>query len=276
MIIVGLNGPRRLDISYPSGEFTKNVKQWDGFKESSMGVVIRHIKRYEHRIVCVSLSDMALTIDWRSTALPEYVFGPGERDQVQPLKKLKRSKSKVRDVPRKARYEDTLAASLLSPLMRWIDLIWGFLVLSTIFRLPTFLQTNPTKNRGMCSYILDGSCLFITSIRLADHHFPNHEVRRRHPSTGSTPLGNTQIHQKLMSSNRRYLASRKRSLSPLAAPEEEAANVNLCSLCVLQPALQGEVNRHHVEQSLSSGSTFSLFLFNADSRFPALQSASGK
>ncbi|KAF8659131.1 hypothetical protein AX16_001901 [Volvariella volvacea WC 439] len=52
-------GTRKLDISYPTTEFTKLVKTWDKFNEETMGIVIRHIKR---------------------SALPEYVFDEGERN----------------------------------------------------------------------------------------------------------------------------------------------------------------------------------------------------
>lgn len=41
----GANGPRRLDISYPTQEFTKLVKMWDQFEEDKMSIVVRNIKR---------------------------------------------------------------------------------------------------------------------------------------------------------------------------------------------------------------------------------------
>lgn len=41
----GAVGPRKLDISYPTTEFTKLVKMWEKFDESTMGIVVRHIKR---------------------------------------------------------------------------------------------------------------------------------------------------------------------------------------------------------------------------------------
>lgn len=50
-------GPRKLDISYPTAEFTGKVKQWEQYDEASMGIVVRHIK-------------------W--TQLPGYVFEGGE------------------------------------------------------------------------------------------------------------------------------------------------------------------------------------------------------
>lgn len=42
----GSVGPRRLDISYPTTEFTKLVKMWEKFDESTMGIVVRHIKKF--------------------------------------------------------------------------------------------------------------------------------------------------------------------------------------------------------------------------------------
>ncbi|KAJ6560277.1 polymerase [Mycena capillaripes] len=54
----GAVGPRRLDISYPTQEFTKLVKVWEKFDESSMSIVVQHIK---------------------SSMLPDYVYDAGER-----------------------------------------------------------------------------------------------------------------------------------------------------------------------------------------------------
>jgi len=42
----GMVGPRKLDISYPTIEFTKLLKLWDTFNETTMGIVVRHIKRF--------------------------------------------------------------------------------------------------------------------------------------------------------------------------------------------------------------------------------------
>jgi poly(A) polymerase len=41
----GSTGPRRLDISWPTADFTKMVKGWDKFDEVKMGIIVRHIKR---------------------------------------------------------------------------------------------------------------------------------------------------------------------------------------------------------------------------------------
>ncbi|KAF7332615.1 Poly(A) polymerase [Mycena kentingensis (nom. inval.)] len=54
----GTVGPRQLDISYPTQEFVKLLRVWEQFEESSMSIVVQHIK---------------------SSALPNYVFDPGER-----------------------------------------------------------------------------------------------------------------------------------------------------------------------------------------------------
>jgi poly(A) polymerase len=40
----GVNGPRKLDISYPTNQFTQMVKQWDQYDETSMGISVSHIK----------------------------------------------------------------------------------------------------------------------------------------------------------------------------------------------------------------------------------------
>lgn len=41
----GATGPRKLDISYPTNEFTKLVKMWDKYDPDTMGVIVRYIKR---------------------------------------------------------------------------------------------------------------------------------------------------------------------------------------------------------------------------------------
>ncbi|KAF8272467.1 Poly(A) polymerase central domain-containing protein [Lactarius quietus] len=69
----GSSGPRKLDISWPTTEFTKMVKSWDKFDEVKMGIMVRHIK---------------------SSALPDNLFDPGER-QLKPgvKKRPKQAKS---------------------------------------------------------------------------------------------------------------------------------------------------------------------------------------
>ncbi|KDN48089.1 hypothetical protein RSAG8_03105, partial [Rhizoctonia solani AG-8 WAC10335] len=66
----GTSGPRKLDISYPTTEFTKQVKQWEQYHEETHGIVVRHI---------------------RSPALPDHVFDGAVRPVV--VKSLKRPKS---------------------------------------------------------------------------------------------------------------------------------------------------------------------------------------
>ena len=41
----GQQGPRKLDISYPTNEFVKMVKTWDKYDNATMGVVVQNIKR---------------------------------------------------------------------------------------------------------------------------------------------------------------------------------------------------------------------------------------
>lgn len=41
---MGSNAPRKLDISYPTNEFTKLVKMWDKYDPDTMGVIVRYIK----------------------------------------------------------------------------------------------------------------------------------------------------------------------------------------------------------------------------------------
>ncbi|KAI5481492.1 poly(A) polymerase Pla1 [Pseudohyphozyma bogoriensis] len=85
----GPGGPRKLDISYPSHEFTKQVKMWDKYDETSMGVIVRHIK---------------------SNGLPDYVF-EGKSPETTKGGGTKRTKSQK--VPGKVKVEPPLSA--LSP-----------------------------------------------------------------------------------------------------------------------------------------------------------------
>ncbi|KAG0702422.1 Poly(A) polymerase [Suillus ampliporus] len=89
---LGAVGPRRLDISYPTTEFTKLVKMWEKYDEDSMGIVVRNIK---------------------SSALPDYVFDEGERQPKQALKRPKTGKGSGKssntspDMPNKKRRSET-------------------------------------------------------------------------------------------------------------------------------------------------------------------------
>ncbi|RXW19731.1 hypothetical protein EST38_g6126 [Candolleomyces aberdarensis] len=67
-------GPRRLDISYPTIEFTKMVKMWDKYDEATMGICVRHIK---------------------SSGLPENVFDHGEKPSKVTQKRTKDKSSKA-------------------------------------------------------------------------------------------------------------------------------------------------------------------------------------
>ncbi|KAF9226885.1 Poly(A) polymerase [Gyrodon lividus] len=88
---IGSVGPRKLDISYPTREFTKLVKMWEKFEESRMGIFVRNIK---------------------SSGLPDYVFDEGERQPRQPLKRPKTGKGPGKssntspDMPNKKRRSD--------------------------------------------------------------------------------------------------------------------------------------------------------------------------
>ena len=47
----GSKGPRKLDISYPTTEFTKLVKLWDKYNEADMSITVRHIKSYDFLVL---------------------------------------------------------------------------------------------------------------------------------------------------------------------------------------------------------------------------------
>ncbi|KAH7919537.1 Poly(A) polymerase [Leucogyrophana mollusca] len=88
----GAVGPRRLDISYPTTEFTKLVKMWEKYDEAKMGIVVRNIK---------------------SSALPDYVFDEGERQPKPTLKRPKTGKGSSKssntspDLPNKKRKSES-------------------------------------------------------------------------------------------------------------------------------------------------------------------------
>lgn len=77
---VGANGPRRLDLSFPTSEFTKMVKVWDHYDENKMGLFVRYIK---------------------NASLPDYVL---DQDRPRSVKRPKTEKANAKtDVPNKKR-----------------------------------------------------------------------------------------------------------------------------------------------------------------------------
>ena len=82
---VGSTGPRRLDISYPTTEFTKLVKMWEKFDEATMGIVVRHIKRLD---ILRIVQENSKRVIFRS-GLPDNVFDPGERPAKLVQKRVK-------------------------------------------------------------------------------------------------------------------------------------------------------------------------------------------
>ncbi|KAG2069272.1 Poly(A) polymerase [Suillus decipiens] len=103
---LGAVGPRRLDISYPTTEFSKLVKMWEKYDEDTMGIVVRNIKRSCNLMRQVIPSDLTY---FTSSALPDYVFDEGERQPKQALKRPKTSKGSGKssntspDMPNKKR-----------------------------------------------------------------------------------------------------------------------------------------------------------------------------
>lgn len=49
----GTNAPRKLDISWPTSEFTKMCKQWEKYDEKSMGICVKYIKRFVLKYECL-------------------------------------------------------------------------------------------------------------------------------------------------------------------------------------------------------------------------------
>jgi poly(A) polymerase len=83
-------GPRKLDISWPIQEFTRLVKGWEKFDETSMAIVVRYIKRFAP-FFCVfasSLNQGLLIRQMHSGDLPLDVF-EGE----EPVKQSKKKKT---------------------------------------------------------------------------------------------------------------------------------------------------------------------------------------
>lgn len=90
----GATGPRRLDISYPTTDFTKLVKMWEKYDEATMGIVVRHIK---------------------SSGLPDNVFEPGERPPKLVQKRVKgssKSSNTSPDMPNKRQRSSQSASDL--------------------------------------------------------------------------------------------------------------------------------------------------------------------
>ncbi|KAG7097407.1 hypothetical protein E1B28_004757 [Marasmius oreades] len=91
----GAVGPRKLDISYPTIEFTNGVKMWEKFDERKMGIVVRNI---------------------RKSALPDNVFDPGERQPKPAAKRPKgqgKSNNTSSDMPSKR--IKTFVSDVLTP-----------------------------------------------------------------------------------------------------------------------------------------------------------------
>ena len=85
----GQQGPRKLDISYPTNEFVKMVKTWDKYDNATMGVVVQNLKRCALSARQLTLVDVDAT---SRSLLPDYVFDPGEKQKTA----LKRPNPKVR------------------------------------------------------------------------------------------------------------------------------------------------------------------------------------
>jgi len=62
---------------------------WEKFDEATMGIVVRHIKRFHFH--GHSFSETA-NILWNSSALPDYVFDEGERQPKLAQKRPKTTK----------------------------------------------------------------------------------------------------------------------------------------------------------------------------------------
>ncbi|SCV68510.1 BQ2448_631 [Microbotryum intermedium] len=105
------SGPRKLDISYPTTEFTKLVKMWDRYDESTMGIIVRYIKASVHLLwpdpgskspellPIARRSEDHVMIDPNISALPAYVHEgnqPSGPDAPKQMSGTKRTKSKVR------------------------------------------------------------------------------------------------------------------------------------------------------------------------------------
>ncbi|KXN89469.1 Poly(A) polymerase pla1 [Leucoagaricus sp. SymC.cos] len=92
---IGLLIEPKQHISYPTTEFQKSVKMWEKFDESTMGIVVRHIK---------------------SSSLPDYVFDPGERPAKLAQKRTKgpgKSSNTSSDMPNKRQRSSQSTADAL-------------------------------------------------------------------------------------------------------------------------------------------------------------------
>ncbi|KAG0146225.1 hypothetical protein CROQUDRAFT_657713 [Cronartium quercuum f. sp. fusiforme G11] len=87
-------GPRKLDITYPVGEFTRMVKQWEGFCEDKMSIVVRHFK---------------------SSQLPDYVFEGAPRPPVAPPKSKAAKRTKTGKVKTPSDRSSVTGGPTISP-----------------------------------------------------------------------------------------------------------------------------------------------------------------
>lgn len=100
-ISANASGPRKLDISYPTNEFTKLVKMWDKYDADTMGVIVRYIKSFvffcplDSQARDVQLIGPVPRLDLHRSALPAYVHA-GREPEPPKTGGLKRAKSKVR------------------------------------------------------------------------------------------------------------------------------------------------------------------------------------
>lgn len=58
---------------------------WEKFSDSTMGIIIRHIKRFD----CPLCSVCLYRLIYLSSSLPDYVFDPGERPTKSAQKRTK-------------------------------------------------------------------------------------------------------------------------------------------------------------------------------------------
>ena len=86
--LAGQQGPRKLDISYPTNEFVKMVKTWDKYDNATMGVVVQNIRRYAFPAQQLTFPGADVI---SSSLLPDHVFDPGEKQKSG----LKRPNPKV-------------------------------------------------------------------------------------------------------------------------------------------------------------------------------------
>jgi poly(A) polymerase len=81
---------RKLDISWPSQEFYDICRNWPGYNEDNMNVLIKHVRKYVRLGQDSGHSNVCPRRAYCSFELPDDVFYDGQTRPAKPVKKIKK------------------------------------------------------------------------------------------------------------------------------------------------------------------------------------------